>query len=130
MKTIGSRISARRKAMRISQVDLSQLVGIQQGYLSELERDIKTEMSASILMGLCRELEVTPEFLFYGEGTQEAAERAMLEAELLFMFRAVEPDQRRIIMGMMRGAFDQARGDQTPRLPPPDVSPDDTRKPH
>lgn len=131
MDTIGSRIKSRRKALGIPQIDLAQAVDIKQGYLSEIENGKKTEIGASVLMGLCRELRVTPEFLFSGEGLQEAAERAMLESELLFMFRSIDQEQRRIIMGMMRGAFDQATGAQQPRLPGSDIPghPDAT-KPH
>lgn len=131
MDTIGNRIKVRRKALGIAQVDLAQAVDIKQGYLSEIESGKKTEIGASVLMGLCRELEVTPEFLFYGEGIQDAAERAMLESELLFMFRSIDQEQRRIIMGMMRGAFDQTTGTQQPRLPGPGMPGNpDAQKPH
>lgn len=131
METIGNRIKTRRKALGIAQLDLAQEVGIKQGYLSELESGKKTEMGAAVLMGLCRELEVTPEFLFYGEGIREGAERAMLEAELLHMFRAITPDQRQIIVGMMRGAFDQANGSKLNRQPGLDGSANaEPKKPH
>jgi transcriptional regulator with XRE-family HTH domain len=114
MDTIGKRISTRRNALGIKQVDLARNIGIKQGYLSEIENDKKGDMGAPILMGLCRELKLTPEFLFYGEGASEARERQLLESEVLFFLRAISADQRTVIIGMLRGAFAQLSGDQRP----------------
>ena len=88
-------------------------------------------MGASVLMGLCRELQLTPEFIMYGEGPVEARDRALLEAELLFMFRGIDPDRRTMLIGMVRGAYDQSLGHQTPRGGglPADDNPEPTR-PH
>lgn len=114
MDTIGSRISTRRKALGIRQIDLARNIGIQQGYLSEIESGKKGDMGAPILMGLCRELQLTPEYLFYGEGASEARERQLLESEVLFFMRAISSEQRTVIIGMLRGAYAQLSGDQKP----------------
>lgn len=54
MTTIGSRIRAARRRMGLNQKKFSELAGISQGYLSDVERD-KTKPSAEILIGIAEQ---------------------------------------------------------------------------
>ena len=64
---IGGKIKALRKSLGLSQADFSNKIGIRQGHLSEIERDISTP-SANIVLSLIRLFpDLNVEFLI-GEG--------------------------------------------------------------
>lgn len=98
MTTIGQRVRLLRKKRGYSQVELAALAGITQGSLSLIETD-KTEVPAgATLAGLCRALQTTPDFLIAGGGDPDSIESAMQEHELVFLWRDLPDDARRLVL--------------------------------
>lgn len=98
MVTIGQRVRLLRKARGYSQVELSQLAGISQGSLSLIERGETGMPAGDTLMNLCRALRTTPDFLIAGGGDPDSIESAMQEHELVFLWRALPEDARRLVI--------------------------------
>lgn len=117
MNTIGSRIKARREGMGLSQIDLAASAGIKQGTLSDIEKGVTQNMRVDSLFGLCRELRLTPEYIFYGTGISESAEVEAMEAEVLLILRSLTAGQRDGMLGMARGLYQQAQGKSEPVVP-------------
>lgn len=65
LSELGSRIAARRKHMKISQHLLAEKVGISNNHMSNIERG-REKPSFDVLVNLCNELKVTPDFLLMG----------------------------------------------------------------
>lgn len=98
MSTIGERVRALRKKRGYSQVELAALAGITQGSLSLIERN-ETEMPAGdTLAGLCKALKTTPDFLVAGAGDPDSIDAAIQEHELVFLWRALPEEARRLVL--------------------------------
>jgi transcriptional regulator with XRE-family HTH domain len=98
MTTIGQRVRYLRKKRGYSQVELATLAGITQGSLSLIERN-ETEMPAGdTLAGLCKALKTTPDFLVAGGGDPDSIESAIQEHELVFLWRDLPEDARRLVL--------------------------------
>jgi transcriptional regulator with XRE-family HTH domain len=110
MSTIGTRIRARRKALGLTQIDLAVAIGVKQNTLSEIETGKTREMEAFTLAGLCRELRLTPEFVVFGHGVCDDDDLAVIESEMVAIIRSITPDQREMLLGMARGAYEVAMG--------------------
>lgn len=67
-ETLGSRIRRRRKEMRLTQIRLAELAGINQGFLSEIERD-RRRPSTPTLNALSVALDV-PQSVLVGAGRE------------------------------------------------------------
>lgn len=117
MNTIGARIRARRKALGLTQVDLAVGAGVKQNTLSDIETGKTVEMEGSTLAGLCRELRLTPEYLVFGHGIAEDVDLAMIESEMVAIIRSISPEQREMLLGMARGAYELAAGRSKPIVP-------------
>lgn len=124
MNTIGKRIRARRKALGLTQVDLAVAAGVKQNTLSDIETGKTAEMEGSTLAGLCRELRLTPEYLVFGHGEAEDTDLAMIESEMVAIIRSISPEQREMLLGMARGAYELAVGRSKPVLSPPKSPPE------
>ena len=59
---IGQRIAKRRMEMGLKQIELAYKLGISNNYLSSIERG-KENPSLEVIVGLCNELRVTPDYL-------------------------------------------------------------------
>lgn len=64
--TLGKRLLDRRKALKITQQDLAEALGVTPQHVSLIEQD-KTAPSLSLLAGLARELGTTTDYLISGE---------------------------------------------------------------
>lgn len=62
---LGKRIASRRMERRIKQNALAENIHISNNYLSSIERG-KERPSLEIFVDICRELEVTPDYLLLG----------------------------------------------------------------
>ena len=62
---LGRRIAARRKQMNIKQTVLAERVGLSNNYLSGIERG-KECPTLVVLIRICNELRVTPDYLIMG----------------------------------------------------------------
>ena len=70
MGTIGERIRDRRKALKLRQGDLAELIGVDQSTVSDIERG--KGFGADVLMRLSSALRVGPQFVMNGdEGSKE-----------------------------------------------------------
>ena len=90
MPTIGQRVRALRTARGISQARLAKLVGISQPALSMIERGDTATLRADTLDGLCRALGATTDMILRGTGNHAGNEAALLEAELLHVWRSLD----------------------------------------
>lgn len=98
MTTIGERVRALRKKRGYSQVELATLAGITQGSLSLIERNETAIPAGDTVAGLCRALRTTPDFLIAGGGDPDSIESAMQEHELVFLWRSMPPEARKLII--------------------------------
>lgn len=62
---MGNRIAARRRHLKISQSQLAEKIDISNKHLSNIERG-REKPSFEVLVGLCNELRVTPDYLLMG----------------------------------------------------------------
>lgn len=112
MSTIGQRVRQLRKLRGFSQVELAQLVGISQGSLSLIEKN-KTEVPAGdTVAGLCKALRTTPDFLIAGAGDPDSIESAIQEHELVFLWRDLPEEARKLVLEnahSVRRAFDSTK---------------------
>ncbi len=116
MSTIGTRVRSRRKQLGLSQITLSEAVGIKQPTLSQIETDQTQEMEASTLAGLCRELMLTPDYIIFGDGEAGDADLAIKEAEILYIIRALPAHKQESLIDMARGLFSKPMPVQVPAL--------------
>ena len=115
MTTIGQRVRHLRKMRGYSQVELAGLAGISQGTLSLIERN-ETEMPAGdTLAGLCRVLKTTPDFLIAGAGDPDSIESAIQEHELVFLWRDLPEDARRLVLENAHSVKRAFSGAKTPK---------------
>lgn len=62
---MGKRIADRRTHLKIKQHELAERVGISNNHLSSIERG-KEKPSLDVLISICNELKVTPDYLIMG----------------------------------------------------------------
>jgi SOS-response transcriptional repressor LexA len=79
-ETLGARIRRRRKELRLSQIELAEKAGMNQGYLSEIERD-RRNPSRQTLNALAVALNLPPGVLI-GAGTEHDAPQPYEAARL------------------------------------------------
>ena len=96
--TMGSRIRDLRKRRRLTQVQLASLAGITQGTLSLIENNESKDVAGATLAGLCRALKTTPEFIVAGAGDPDSIEQAIAEHELVFLWRDLPAEGRRMVI--------------------------------
>jgi len=71
----GDRIQTKRKALRLTQIELSQEVGISQAFLSQIEAG-RRDVSTSVLVAMARTLRTSVDYLLGLEQVEdEEAER-------------------------------------------------------
>ena len=98
METIGQRIRRIRKERGIDrQEDLAPLCGIKQSTLSDIESKNR-EFSATVLYAFAKALEVSTDEIMFG-----TKEDIVGQSELIRIFTNLSPEQRKIVLGMMRG---------------------------
>lgn len=97
---LADRLHQARRDMKWDQGELAQRSGISRGYISEIERGIKTNIGADIVVALASALGVTVPYLLgltddpLGEGN----ERVLREQSGDYVvFEVDAPDQRRIV---------------------------------
>jgi transcriptional regulator with XRE-family HTH domain len=114
MGTIGSRVRLLRKKQGLTQAALAQRVGITQGSLSLIENN-QTEMPAGeTLAGLCQALRTTPDFLVAGAGDPDSIEAAMMEHELVFLWRSLPANGRQMVLDAAQSAKRALVGQKEP----------------
>ena len=64
-KEMGNRIQVRRKELRIKQAELAEALDISNNHMSSIENG-KQKPSLDIFVGICKHLDVTPEYHLLG----------------------------------------------------------------
>lgn len=101
METIGQRIRRLRKERGIErQEDLAPLCGIKQSTLSDIESKNR-EFSATVLYAFATALDVSTDEIMYGTQGEIVG-----KAELVRIFAGLSPDQREVVLSMVRGLAD------------------------
>ena len=101
--TIGSRIAARRRALGLTQAQVSERCEVNDNYISNIERS-KSIPSLETLMRLCEALEITPDALLLGTSVYTGEERWRSVAQQL---RGLTPGQLRLVERFIALAADQ-----------------------
>lgn len=114
MVTIGARIRSLRKARGLTQVQLAEKIGIQQGSYSDIETGATKEISGRVLAMLCRELHATPDFIMFGGDGGDDPESVLIEAEVIAQLRAMTPAERRLALAAVRGMAAERRSALNP----------------
>lgn len=114
MSSIGSRIKALRKAHGLSQVEAAKRMQITQPSLSDIENGKTVELRGPTLAHICKAFHTTAEYVVFGTGESGDEEEPLIEAELLYMARRLDPVARAAMLHAARGIFNGASGKATP----------------
>lgn len=116
METIGDRINARRRELRISQRDLAKKMGVVESAISHWQKDTYIPDSQNLLkLAIC--LQVTPDWILTGKGiksdSSETAKAAGDEvAKLHDDFLKLSPQHRRAVLSLAQ-ALAEAQAQET-----------------
>lgn len=69
----GDRVQTKRKRLRLTQIELSQAVGISQAFLSQVEAG-RRDVSTSVLVAMARTLRTSVDYLLGLEQSEEEKE--------------------------------------------------------
>ncbi len=95
---LGRRIRTTRELRSMSQEELAARVGINNSFLSQLERGLKAP-SLKTLFRIAEELEVQPGHLFAAE---EEATRVLVDQEVARLLGEVSPRARKKLVELLR----------------------------
>ena len=102
MKAIAARIKEDRESRVETQKDYAERTGLSQPFIAQVESGARG-LGVDSFMKLCRALNWTPEYLYYGKGAKDMDERSRLEQELLSVFRRASVEDQKKIIGSVRG---------------------------
>lgn len=91
MCLIGSHIKKARQREGLTQEALSESIDVTSQYLSDLERGL-VGTSISTLMKICRRLNVTADYILFGNGDKEVE-----DLPIISKIRYLRPDQLEIV---------------------------------
>lgn len=114
MSSIGERVKYLREMHGLSQAELARRVGIRAPSLSEIENNHTKSLKGKTLSGMCEHLRTTADYLIYGVDETAGLQLATMEAELLFVIRALAPDRRMALMEFARHLLAQEPGRHAP----------------
>ena len=94
---LGLRIAARRRELGLKQWQVSEMAGLSDKYLSNIERATSI-LSVDVLMKLCDTLNTTPDYLLLGTVANE--ERDYIK-EIKTKAGELSPEQARLALSLM-----------------------------
>ena len=95
--SVGERIKLRRKALRLTQVQVAAISGVEQPTISDLERGTTKAPAGHTLVGLCRALQTSARWLLEGKGEPTMVyPRSESEEEALSLFNSLTPEEREL----------------------------------
>lgn len=103
-KAVGERVAKLRLARGLTQPQLALAAGIAQPSLSDIENGLTVRVTAQTFIGICRALATTWEYLWDGGEADQARADAQSEAELVAIFRGMQPQAREAFLTFARGA--------------------------
>ena len=100
--TIGARIRAERRDRGLTQDELARRIGVSRSAVAQWETG-RTGQITGNLSRIAAALEVSVEFLVYGQDTRAAAEvRQGDELALLRLYRECDPEDRQMLLRTAR----------------------------
>lgn len=103
-KAVGERISALREVRKLTQPQLASDAEITQPSLWAIENGDTKEITARTLIGLCRALGTTMEYIW--DGSESSPDAAQQEAELVAIFRLLPERARSALLQSARTVRD------------------------
>lgn len=110
MEQMGKRIEALRMARGWSQTEAAKQLGIKQPSLSDIEKGVTKSLNGKTVAMLCRVFHTTAEYICFGSNSAGDPELPLVEAELIYMARALTPDRRQAVLDSVRGIFNGQPG--------------------
>jgi len=112
---LGGYLREQRMAAKLSLRQLSELAGISNPYLSQIERGLK-KPSAEILQQIARGLQVSAESLYVRAGILDEAEHTGIPSVLVAITRdpKLSPRQREVLVEVYRSFVDTAAPTEAP----------------
>ena len=94
-KEFGHRIKQCRKMQNLTQEKLAELISVSPHYIYEVERGLKS-MSLATLIDLCTILNVSTDYLLFGNSTSYTQNNTSLQSfdELGFLIKDLSPQKR------------------------------------
>ncbi|HOA59190.1 MAG TPA: helix-turn-helix transcriptional regulator [Dermatophilaceae bacterium] len=123
---LGSYLREQRRAAKLSLRQLSELAGISNPYLSQIERGLK-KPSAEILQQIARGLEVSAESLYVRAGILEETSPASGATSVLAAIAAdprLTDRQRQVLVDVYRSFVEIGPGDEPRTAPATGSAPD------
>lgn len=112
-KELGRRVNIARKDRGLTSEKLSELCHINATYLRQIEAGKKSP-SLEVLLTLCREMGVSPNYLLASELTPAEEDGV----ELLQLYQKATPGQIKIITAMVSSALSVLNTDEKPASTP------------
>ena len=95
--SIGARLRLRRKELKLTQVQLAAISGIEQGTVSDLERGKTKEPAGSTLAGICRALQTSDRWILEGKGEPSmVVPRNDAEEDALTLFKSLTSEEQEL----------------------------------
>lgn len=107
MNEVGKRVATLRKAMRISQRELSARCEISQPTVANIERGRTHEVKGYVLEALARELNTSTGFILYGAETEDDHEDTMMITEITHIFRKLTRQEKDTVITVVRAMAQQ-----------------------
>ena len=101
---VGKRIAKRRKELGLKQFEVTELAGLSDKYLSNIERATSI-LSIDVLMKLCTVLKVTPDYFLLGVTNDCSPEN--YEAYLKQNFAKLSEKQKKLALGFIEWISEQ-----------------------
>lgn len=113
MFNIGNYLADRRISLGYTQKEIASMVGVTEATISRWESGTIANMRRDKINLLASALNTTPEFIMTGRTDEQNSapgeEYTEGEKELIKLFRLVPPEQRDMILRMIRAAIDAAQ---------------------
>lgn len=111
--TLGSRVRALRKALGLTQVQLSTAVGIKQPSLVAIEKDETkaANIKAETIRKMSKALRTNPNFLLTGRDSPvEPQSLSVEEKEIIDIYRQIGPRTQEAVLSYLRSVLDETIG--------------------
>ena len=107
---MGKRLRALRLASGLSQTEAAARLGIKQPSLSALESGDSKTLGGETLAMACKTFHTTAEYIWFGSQTTDDPELPLVEAELIYMARALPVKVRQTLLAAARGIYNGEAG--------------------
>lgn len=117
METIAKRVTALRKAKRLSQRKLADLCGVSQPTIANIERGRTLEVKGYVLDALAVALNTSVSYILHGVESEHAHESAMFLVELSAIFPRLDIEDQEAMLRFARGALQSTNAKPSQAVP-------------